>query len=99
MPPAGGVHTLFYNGIRCGMHPAEIAEKLNTLEIRTIKNNPWTGESVKNILRNEKYCGDVLMQKTYTVDCLTHKTKKNEGEVEQYFIPDHHPAIVERGLG
>mgnify|MGYP001243002175 FL=1 len=36
------------------------------------------------------------MQKTYTVDCLTHKTKKNEGEVEQYFIPDHHPAIVER---
>ena len=36
------------------------------------------GESVKNILRNEKYCGDVLMQKTYTVDCLTHKTKKNE---------------------
>ena len=81
------------------MHPAEIAEKLNALEIRTIKNNPWTGESVKNILRNEKYCGDVLMQKTYTVDCLTHKTKKNEGEVEQYFIPDHHPAIVERGLG
>ena len=69
-----------------GMHPAEIAEKLNALEIRTIKNNPWTGESVKNILRNEKYCGDVLMQKTYTVDCLTHKTKKNEGEVEQYFI-------------
>lgn len=51
-----------------GMHPAEIAEKLNALEIRTIKNNPWTGESVKNILRNEKYCGDVLMQKTYTVD-------------------------------
>lgn len=81
-----------------GMHPAEIAEKLNALEIRTIKNNPWTGESVKNILRNEKYCGDVLMQKTYTVDCLTHKTKKNEGEVEQYFIPDHHPAIVEREI-
>ena len=81
-----------------GMHPAEIAEKLNALEIRTIKNNPWTGESVKNILRNEKYCGDVLMQKTYTVDCLTHKTKRNEGEVEQYFIPDHHPAIVEREI-
>ena len=34
----------------------------------------------------------------YTVDCLTHKTKKNEGEVEQYFIPDHHPAIVEREI-
>mgnify|MGYP003281946840 FL=1 len=49
---------------------------------------------MKNILRNEKYCGDVLMQKTITVDYLTHKTKKNEGEADQYFIPDHHVGIV-----
>ena len=87
-----------YMSFEKGMHPTEIAEKLNALEIRTIKNNPWSREAVKNILRNEKYCGDFLMQKTYTVDCLTHKTKKNEGEVEQYFISDHHPAIVDRGL-
>lgn len=87
-----------YRSFEKGMHPTEIAEKLNALEIRTIKNNPWSREAVKNILRNEKYCGDFLMQKTYTVDCLTHKTKKNEGEVEQYFISDHHPAIIDRGL-
>ncbi len=89
------VRTIFTSFIK-GMHPAEIAEKLNALEIRTVKNNLWRSKSIKNILRNEKYCGDVLMQKTYTIDCLTHKTKKNEGEVEQYFIPDHHPAIVDR---
>ena len=87
-----------YMSFEKGMHPTEIAEKLNALEIKTIKNNPWSSEAVKNILRNEKYCGDVLMQKTYTVDCLTHKSKKNEGEVEQYFIPDHHPAIVDREI-
>ena len=87
-----------YMSFEKGMHPTEIAEKLNALEIKTIKNNPWSSETVKNILRNEKYCGDVLMQKTYTVDCLTHKSKKNEGEVEQYFIPDHHPAIVDREI-
>ena len=78
------------------MHPLEIAEKLNALEIRTVKDNPLTSQGIKNILRNEKYCGDLLMQKTYTVDCLTHKIKKNEGELEQYFISDHHPAIIDR---
>ena len=39
-----------------------------------------------------------LLNDSYCRDCLTHKTKKNEGEVEQYFIPDHHPAIVEREI-
>lgn len=91
------IRTIFTSFIK-GMHPTEIVEKLNALGIRTVKNNLWRSESIKNILRNEKYCGDVLMQKTYTIDCLTHKTKKNEGEVEQYFISDHHPATVDREI-
>lgn len=77
-----------------GIHPNVIAEKLNKQGETTVFGNPWTTESVKNILRNEKYCGDVLMQKTFTQDYLTHKVKKNEGEREQYFIADHHDAIV-----
>lgn len=89
------VRTIYLSFVK-GMHPLEIAEKLNALEIRTVKDNPWTSQGIKNILRNEKYCGDLLMQKTYTVDCLTHKIKKNEGELEQYFISDHHPAIIDR---
>ena len=62
----------------------------------TVLGNDWNGYSVRNILRNEKYCGDVLMQKTFTVDYLTHKTKKNEGERDQFYIADHHDAIVSR---
>ena len=40
--------------------------------------------------------GDVLLQKTYTVDFLTKKKKKNNGELTQYYITDNHPAIIPR---
>lgn len=53
---------------------------------------------MKNILRNEKYCGDVIMQKTITIDYLTHRTKKNEGEMDQFYIKDHHDAIISREI-
>ena len=45
---------------------------------------------------NEKYMGDVLLQKTYTVDFLTKKKKKNTGELTQYYVTDNHPAIINR---
>ena len=79
-----------------GDHPNVIASRLNKKGQTTVLGNEWTGGSVRNILRNEKYCGDVLMQKTFTVDYLTHKTKKNEGERDQFYIADHHDAIVSR---
>ena len=79
-----------------GDHPNTIAERLNKKGSTTVLGNDWNGYSVRNILRNEKYCGDVLMQKTFTVDYLTHKTKKNEGERDQFYIADHHDAIVSR---
>ena len=79
-----------------GDPPNTIAERLNKKGSTTVLGNDWNGYSVRNILRNEKYCGDVLMQKTFTVDYLTHKTKKNEGERDQFYIADHHDAIVSR---
>ena len=51
--------------------------------------------SVQEILRNEKYKGSALLQKSFTVDFLTKKTKINEGEVPQYYVEDSHPAIIE----
>jgi hypothetical protein len=56
----------------------------------------WPAGSVYCILRNEKYCGDVLMQKTFTPDCLSHRVVKNRGQERQYRLRDHHPAIVSR---
>jgi len=56
----------------------------------------WCDNSVYRILRNEKYCGDILMQKRVTLDFLTHKRTDNKGLQPQYFIADHHPAIISK---
>ena len=55
----------------------------------------WQASTVDSILRNEKYKGDALLQKAFTVDFLTKKTKKNEGEVPQYYVENSHPAIID----
>ena len=54
----------------------------------------WTTSTIKSILTNEKYKGDALLQKSYTVDFLTKKKKKNEGEVPQYYVENSHEAII-----
>lgn len=55
----------------------------------------WPASTVKSILTNERYKGAALLQKKFTVDFLTKKTKINEGEVPQYYVEDSHPAIIE----
>jgi len=56
--------------------------------------NEWGGGTVTGILKNERYTGDVLCQKTYTTDYLTHVEKRNYGERQQYLIENHHPGII-----
>ena len=50
----------------------------------------WNQSTVRSILTNEKYKGDALLQKSYTVDFLTKKTKTNDGEVPQYYVENNH---------
>ena len=59
-------------------------------------NERWHTSNINNILRNEKYIGDALLQKTYTVDFLTKKRVKNNGIVPQYFVENSHEAIIPR---
>ena len=54
----------------------------------------WTTSTIRSILTNEKYKGDALLQKCYTIDFLTKKRKKNEGEVPQYYVKNSHEAII-----
>lgn len=62
------------------------------------KKEKWRPESVKKILQNEKYIGDALLQKTYTVDVLTKKRVKNNGIVPQYYVENNHEPIIPRDL-
>ena len=53
-------------------------------------------DQYERILTNEKYCGDVLLQKTFRTDVISKKVIKNVGQMAQYYMPDHHEAIVSR---
>ena len=86
-----------YSSYLSGLSVREIAENLSAAKIPTEKGKEvWNSETVRNILRNEKYCGDVLMQKTFTLDCFSHKSVKNRGQKPQYRLMNHHPPIITR---
>ena len=61
-------------------------------------NTKWHTSTINKILRNEKYMGDALLQKTYTTDFLTKKRIKNNGTVPQYYVEDDHEAIIPKDI-
>ncbi|MCR5154359.1 MAG: recombinase family protein, partial [Lachnospiraceae bacterium] len=78
-----------------GFNPPEIARRLEEQNILTPAGcKHWSNTSVANILRNEKYKGDALLQKQYTDDFLSKKLINNKGEVQQYYVTGGHPAII-----
>ena len=82
-----------------GDTPEQIAKSLEADHIPSPTGKPtWSKTTIRNMLQNEKYAGDVLLQKTYTADFLEKKVKKNRGEVKQYYITDNHPAIIPRDI-
>lgn len=82
-----------------GANYKEISAGLEADGILTAAGNPrWHASTLKKILINEKYMGDALLQKTYTVDCLTKKRVANDGTVPQYYVNNDHEAIIPREL-
>ena len=57
-----------------------------------------TTHGIRNILRNEKYIGDALLQKTYITDCISKRVKQNRGELPMYYVENNHPAIIPREI-
>ena len=85
------IYRLFLSGLT----PHGIGKELTSRGIPTPGGKvKWTASTVKSILTNEKYKGDALLQKTFTPDYLTKKTKKNDGQIPQYYVENSHPAIV-----
>lgn len=86
---------LIYKMFLEGKTPSFIASYLTAQGIPTpAKKTVWQPSTVLSILKNEKYKGDAVLQKTFTVDFLTKKKKINEGEVQQYYIENSHSAII-----
>lgn len=71
-----------------------IAKELNEMGYTTIKGNPWCTSSVMGIVNNEKYKGDLLLGKTFTVDPISKRRLENFGEEDRFYVKDHHEPIV-----
>ena len=88
---------LIFNMYLDGYTLLNIADTLMLQGRRTATGkNIWSKGEVQRILKNEKYVGDALLQKSFTVDCITHKVVKNNGERPMYLVTDHHTPIVDR---
>jgi DNA invertase Pin-like site-specific DNA recombinase len=86
-----------YDNFLAGRSFQDIADGLTADGIPTpMGKGKWRSEVIKSILKQEKYCGDAVLQKTYIEDCISHKSKINQGELPMYYVTDNHPAIIEK---
>ena len=80
-----------------GYSTSDIAAALTELGRKTYLGNvKWTSNSIVQVLRNERHCGDVLTRKTFTPNYLNHKARKNRGDRPQSLYRNHHEGIVSR---
>ncbi len=79
-----------------GMGQVAITQELNRQGIQPRDGKPWTVYRVRYILSNERYIGDSLFQKKYIADPLSHKSVRNHGERDQYYIHNTHEGIISR---
>jgi site-specific DNA recombinase len=81
----------YINGLGCDL----IAKKLRKIGAKPYKNAEWSAKRVRDILKNEKYSGNALLQKKYVADHLSKKLKWNKGILPQYFAEGTHVGIID----
>ena len=99
VPEEAEIVRLIYRLFLYGKSPSFIASLLTDECIPTPGGKTtWRSNVIISMLQNEKYAGNALLQKRFTIDFLTKRQKINEGEVPQYFVENSHPAIIEQEL-
>lgn len=99
VPEQADIVRRIYNDFLAGATYLEIAKRLTEENVPTMGGgNRWFSERIKSILKNEKYKGDALLQKTYITDPISKRVKKNNGELPMYYVENSHPAIIERKI-
>ena len=82
-----------------GLGANNIAKELTKSQYKSPRgSNTWSDSTVRGIIKNEKYKGDVLQGKTFTLDPISHKRLANMGEADQYYTENHHEAIISKEL-
>ena len=92
------VRLIFHKFVEEGKGTHVIARELREEGIEPMRVKEWQNTVILRIIRNEKYCGDLVQKKTYTPDFLSHEKKYNRGQEEFVIIKDHHEPIISREL-
>lgn len=95
---AGIVRLIFQKYVEEGKGTHVIARELGEAGVSPMCGKKWQSSVILRILRNEKYCGDLVQKKTYTPDFLSHEKKYNRGQEEFVIIRDHHEPIISREM-
>lgn len=90
------VREIFRKCVDEGKGAHTIARELNEDGIPAARGGAWRSSVILRILRNEKYCGDLVQKKTYTPDYLTHEKKYNHGQEDYIIVREHHAPIIPR---
>ena len=97
VPEEAAIVERIYEMFLAGQPVKVIAQTLQAEKIEIPgKNLSFSKNMIMNILRNEKYCGDCILQKTVTIDCISKTRKVNQGEAPMYIVENNHPAIISR---
>lgn len=99
IPEEAEIVRMIYKKYLEGQSLNGIADLLTKMKVRTIRGNSrWNGSSIRVILTSEKYIGDAIAQKTFTVDYLLKDRRKNKGELPQYYVQNLHEPIISKEL-
>ena len=97
IPEEAEIIKLIYKLYLNGRGVTTIVSELNEKKISShSKDGIWRTSTIQSILENERYCGDMLLQKTFITDPISKKVRKNNGELPKYLIRNNHPAIISR---
>ena len=99
IPEQAELIRMIYTSYLHGDSLQTIKSKVEAGGYKTVRGNTtWSTQALLRILQNEKYCGDVLLQKTFTDNVLTGGPKKNTGQLPQYYIENNHEGIVTKQM-
>lgn len=96
IPEEAEIVKRIYRDYLSGMGIGRIAKNLNLEGVKSKTGGLWRDNVIGKILRNERYTGDLLLQKTYHPDHINQKCIRNHGELPMYYVKDHHEAIIDR---
>ena len=97
-PEEAEIVRMIFTDYLSGMGLQRIRDKLTEMGVPTHKGQPWRENAIKYILQNEKYAGDLVLQKTFTPDHISKKKYVNKGQLPKVVVEENHPPIVSRAV-